>query len=72
MITFNEGVRGGRVIQLKATVDAAVKTCPSVQHVFVCQRTETPVVMGERDIQLEEVRSILYRYNLNIELLISV
>lgn len=72
MITFNEGVRGGRVIQLKATVDAAVKTCPSVQHVFVGQRTETPVVMGERDVQLEEVRSILDRYNLNIELLISV
>ncbi|XP_005754309.1 acetyl-coenzyme A synthetase 2-like, mitochondrial isoform X2 [Pundamilia nyererei] len=57
VITFNEGVRGGRVIQLKATVDAAVKTCPSVQHVFVCQRTETPVVMGERDVQLEEAMS---------------
>ncbi|XP_006806923.1 acetyl-coenzyme A synthetase 2-like, mitochondrial [Neolamprologus brichardi] len=57
VITFNEGVRGGRVIQLKATVDAAVKTCPSVQHVFVGRRTETPVVMGERDVQLEEAMS---------------
>lgn len=57
VITFNEGVRGGRVIQLKATVDAAIKTCPSVQHVFVCQRTETPVVMGERDVRLEEAMS---------------
>uniref|UniRef100_A0A668TT21 Propionate--CoA ligase n=1 Tax=Oreochromis aureus TaxID=47969 RepID=A0A668TT21_OREAU len=57
VITFNEGVRGGRVIQLKAMVDAAVKTCPSVQHVFVCQRTETPAVMGERDVRLEEAMS---------------
>ncbi|KAM6915816.1 acetyl-coenzyme A synthetase 2-like, mitochondrial [Xenentodon cancila] len=57
VITCNEGVRGGRIIDLKATVDAAVKSCPSVQYVFVSQRTEKPVEMGERDVSLEEVMS---------------
>uniref|UniRef100_A0A674NQC2 acetate--CoA ligase n=1 Tax=Takifugu rubripes TaxID=31033 RepID=A0A674NQC2_TAKRU len=34
VITCNEGVRGGRLIPLKATVDAALKSCPTVRHVF--------------------------------------
>ncbi|KAM4591778.1 acetyl-coenzyme A synthetase 2-like, mitochondrial [Odontesthes bonariensis] len=55
VITCNQGVRGGRLIELKATVDAAVKNCPSIQHVFVSQRTEKPAVMGELDVPLEEV-----------------
>uniref|UniRef100_A0A096M6U9 acetate--CoA ligase n=1 Tax=Poecilia formosa TaxID=48698 RepID=A0A096M6U9_POEFO len=46
VITCNQGVRGGRVIELKA---AAVKTCPSVQH-----RTEQLAVMGKMDIPQEE------------------
>ncbi|KAM3606603.1 uncharacterized protein V6R79_019490 [Siganus canaliculatus] len=55
VITCNEGVRGGRVIDLKSTVDAAVKTCPSVRHVFVSQRTEKAAALGGRDIHLEQV-----------------
>ncbi|XP_035255421.1 acetyl-coenzyme A synthetase 2-like, mitochondrial isoform X1 [Anguilla anguilla] len=54
VVTCNQGVRGGRLIELKATVDAAVKTCPSVQCVFVAQRTSNRVPMTERDIPLEE------------------
>uniref|UniRef100_A0A8P4KGY3 Propionate--CoA ligase n=1 Tax=Dicentrarchus labrax TaxID=13489 RepID=A0A8P4KGY3_DICLA len=54
VLTCNEGVRGGRLVKLKSTVDAAVKSCPTVQHVFVSQRTETPTVMGELDVPLEE------------------
>ncbi|KAK5623108.1 Acetyl-coenzyme A synthetase 2-like, mitochondrial [Crenichthys baileyi] len=57
VITCNQGVRGGRFIELKATVDTAVKSCPSVQNVFVSQRTEHPAVMGKLDIPLEEVMS---------------
>ncbi|XP_075939571.1 acetyl-coenzyme A synthetase 2-like, mitochondrial [Anarhichas minor] len=57
VVTFNQGLRGGRVIDLKATVDAAVKSCPTVRHVFVAQRTEHPVVMGQLDVPLEEVMS---------------
>ncbi|NXS99021.1 ACS2L synthetase, partial [Jacana jacana] len=54
IITYNQGVRGGRIIELKTTVDEAVKTCPSIKHVFVAQRTDNKVQMGDRDISLEE------------------
>ncbi|XP_042645540.1 acetyl-coenzyme A synthetase 2-like, mitochondrial [Tyto alba] len=54
VITYNQGVRGGRIIELKATVDEAVKNCPSIKHVFVAQRTDNKVQMGDRDIPLEE------------------
>ncbi|XP_053365700.1 acetyl-coenzyme A synthetase 2-like, mitochondrial [Clarias gariepinus] len=54
VITCNQGVRGGRVINLKATVDAAVKTCPSVKSVLVAQRTNQSVPMGKLDTSLEE------------------
>lgn len=59
VVTFNQGVRGGRLIDLKATVDSAVKNCPTVQHVFVAQRTENPAVMGQLDVPLEEVRHLI-------------
>ncbi|NXE07506.1 ACS2L synthetase, partial [Lophotis ruficrista] len=54
VITYNQGVRGGRIIELKTTVDEAVKNCPSIKHVFVAQRTDNKVQMGDRDISLEE------------------
>ncbi|KAM4883394.1 LOW QUALITY PROTEIN: acetyl-coenzyme A synthetase 2-like, mitochondrial [Sylvia borin] len=53
VITYNQGVRGGRTTELKATVDEAVKNCPSI-NVFVAQRTDNKVQMGDRDIPLEE------------------
>uniref|UniRef100_K7F6A6 Acetyl-coenzyme A synthetase n=1 Tax=Pelodiscus sinensis TaxID=13735 RepID=K7F6A6_PELSI len=54
VITYNQGVRGGRVVELKKTVDEAVKNCPGVKHVFVAQRTDNKVHMDDRDIPLEE------------------
>uniref|UniRef100_A0A7N8X7D1 Propionate--CoA ligase n=1 Tax=Mastacembelus armatus TaxID=205130 RepID=A0A7N8X7D1_9TELE len=54
VITCNQAVRGGRVLDLKPTVDAALTSCPTVRHVFVSQRTEKPVVMGPLDVPLEE------------------
>uniref|UniRef100_A0A665X4Q5 Acetyl-coenzyme A synthetase n=1 Tax=Echeneis naucrates TaxID=173247 RepID=A0A665X4Q5_ECHNA len=57
VITCNQGVRGGRLIHLKSTVDAAVRSCTSIQHIFVSQRTEQPVVMGELDVPLDEMMS---------------
>ncbi|KAJ6667047.1 hypothetical protein lerEdw1_019050 [Lerista edwardsae] len=54
VITCNQGVRGGRILELKKTVDEAVKNCPSVKCVFVAQRTANKVHMGNRDILLEE------------------
>ncbi|NWU48144.1 ACS2L synthetase, partial [Dromas ardeola] len=54
VITYNQGVRGGRIVELKTTVDEAVKNCPSIKHVFVAQRTDNKVQMGDCDIPLEE------------------
>lgn len=56
MITVNQGVRGGKLVELKKTVDEAVQSCPTVQQVFVATRTENPVLMTARDVALEEVR----------------
>ena len=55
VVTCNQAVRGGRAIDLKTTVDAAVRTCSSVKHVFVAQRTSSPAPKGDLDVPLEEV-----------------
>ncbi|XP_074673527.1 acetyl-coenzyme A synthetase 2-like, mitochondrial isoform X2 [Strix aluco] len=54
VITYNQGVRGGRITELKTTVDEAVKNCPSIKHVFVAQRTDNKVQMRDHDIPLEK------------------
>ncbi|XP_054853614.1 acetyl-coenzyme A synthetase 2-like, mitochondrial [Eublepharis macularius] len=54
VITFNQGLRGGRIIELKKTVDEAVKNCPSVKCVFVAQRTTNKIHLRSHDIPLEE------------------
>ncbi|MHC5066082.1 MAG: acetate--CoA ligase [Planctomycetota bacterium] len=55
VLTANEGLRGGRVIPLKKTVDSAVEGT-RVDRVLVAHRTETTVPMQEgRDLSLEEL-----------------
>ncbi|XP_035279123.1 acetyl-coenzyme A synthetase 2-like, mitochondrial isoform X1 [Anguilla anguilla] len=54
VVTANQGLRGGRVLELKATVDQALLSCPSVQHVLVTMRTENPVTVTDRDLVLEQ------------------
>lgn len=56
VITVNQGVRGGKVVELKKTVDEAVQSCSTVQQVLVAMRTENPVTMTARDVALDEVR----------------
>lgn len=56
VITVNQSLRGGKVVELKQTVDQAVKLCPTVKRVFVSKRTEGKVSMSNLDIPLEEVR----------------
>ena len=48
VITADGGYRGGRVIPLKATTDAALLECPGVKAVVVLRRTglEVPMVAG--------------------------
>ncbi|XP_078130247.1 acetyl-coenzyme A synthetase 2-like, mitochondrial [Sander vitreus] len=54
VITVNQGVRGGKVTELKKAVDTALQSCPTVQQVFVAMRTENPVAMTAMDIVMEE------------------
>ena len=56
IVTTDQAVRGGKVIQLKKTVDEAVSKCPDiVKRVFVAKRTGAEVPMGEKDFCLEKV-----------------
>ena len=55
VVTANEGLRGGRRIPLKATVDQAVEGLDMVEKVFVVRRTDKEVPMrAGRDLWLEE------------------
>ena len=58
VITANEGMRGGKSVALKATVDDALAdaACPSVQHVIVLQRTAAqPAWQAGRDLWWHEL-----------------
>ena len=55
VITANEGVRGGRKIPLRDTMDEALKECPTIKDVFVMNRTDNMNVLRSSDIHLEEV-----------------
>ena len=55
VITADEGLRGKKTIPLKRTVDEAVMACPSIEHVFVAQRTGNKIpFFPPRDIWLQE------------------
>jgi len=47
LITTDEGRRGGKTISTKAIVDAALKDCPTVEHVLVLKRTGKTVPWTE-------------------------
>jgi acetyl-CoA synthetase len=55
VITADEGLRGGKTIPLKRTVDEAVMACPTVEHVFIVKRTGTKIPFyPQRDVWLRE------------------
>jgi acetyl-CoA synthetase len=66
VITSDQGVRGGKVIPLKETVDEAVRGLDYVRRIYVAQRTGAAVNMQEgRDLQLQEVRLVQKTLNLS-------
>ena len=58
VITSDQGVRGGKFIELKRTVVTAVATCPSIKAILVGKRTGNPVVASPLDVDLDEVIAI--------------
>ncbi len=55
VITADEGIRGGRVIPLKASTDTALAQCPDVSTVFVVRRTGGSIDMKrDRDVWYHE------------------
>ena len=55
VLTADQGVRGGKTLELKRTVDKAVEGLAFVRHVFVTKRTGGSVPHTPKDVCLEEV-----------------
>mgnify|MGYP006275144501 CR=1 FL=1 len=63
VVTADQGLRGGKIIPLKRTVDEAVMACPSVRNVFVTKRTEAKVpFFPPRDVDLDEAMAVQRPY----------
>jgi len=54
VITADQGIRGGKVIELKKTVVDAVTRCPLVTTILTAKRTGKPVVSSPFDVDLDE------------------
>ncbi|SVD80748.1 uncharacterized protein METZ01_LOCUS433602, partial [marine metagenome] len=58
LITADEGIRGGRIVPLKANVDKALERCPECKHVLVIKRTGGKINWTEgQDLWWEEEMS---------------
>ena len=56
VITADEGIRGGKTIPLKFSVDKALEKCPKIKKVIVFQYTKTDVNWNNKlDISYEEL-----------------
>ena len=59
VITADGGLRGGKVVPLKANVDEALADCPSVKNVVVVRRADNSVSMQEgRDVWWDDAMQI--------------
>jgi acetyl-CoA synthetase len=69
LITADEGIRGGRIVPLKAMADEALLECPCVDTVVVVSRAQTRVDMEPgRDVWYhEEVRAADISQHCDIE-----
>ena len=59
VISADEGMRGGKIIPLKANVDTALDECPNVHSVFVVRRTGAEISWTEgRDVDYRQAISL--------------
>ena len=54
-------MRAGKKIELKIIVDEAVKKCPSIQHVFVYNRTDAAYELAPKDVVLDYKVNSIFR-----------
>ena len=63
VITANEGIRGGKTIPLKKTVDHALESCPDVKKCLIIKRTDKDVNLIEnRDFYYEDISNDVDEY----------
>jgi len=56
VVTADEGIRGGKIIPLKETVDKALEKCPEVKKCLIVKRTGNKInLIKGRDEYLDEV-----------------
>ena len=56
VVTADEGIRGGKIIPLKQTVDKALEKCPNVKKCLVIKRTSNNInFLENRDVYFDEV-----------------
>lgn len=63
VLTTDEAARGNKTIPMKATVDKALESCPTIQKVVVKKRTNAHVnQVPERDLDWDEIESQGHEY----------
>jgi len=56
VVTADGGMRGGKLIPLKANVDEALKSCPDVRRVLIFSHLGLPFSGGDRDQYYDDLR----------------
>ena len=59
VVTADAGMRGGKLVPLKANVDEAIAMCPDVARVLVFNHLNMDVARGERDEFYDDFRIIV-------------
>jgi acetyl-CoA synthetase len=62
ILTSNQGMRGGKPIELLKTVNAAVEKCPTIKNVFITKRTDLKFETNEKYIDLDLVTSFILSF----------
>jgi acetyl-CoA synthetase len=55
IITADQGIRRGKILELKKIVDSAITTTPSIEHVVVLKRGTDEIIMNEKDLLWDEL-----------------